>query len=114
LLEVGEVQLGALYFQNSLTLKVLPNIQIDPVFKDHGKNDISISKNETLACMGILFSKVPNEILHSINVSPNSQKKISEVFTLDVLNSDRSPTRGCGWIIEMLLAFCTRVARMPV
>jgi hypothetical protein len=59
-----------------------------------GKMTRGISKNETLASMGILFSKVLNEILHSINVSPNTQKKISEVFTLDVLNSGRSPTRG--------------------
>jgi hypothetical protein len=40
LLEVGEVQLRGAYFQNSLTLKVLPNIHIDLIFKDHGKNDM--------------------------------------------------------------------------
>jgi hypothetical protein len=40
LLEVEEVELRGSYFQNSLTLKVLPNIQIDPIFKDHGKNDM--------------------------------------------------------------------------
>ncbi len=116
LLEVEEVELRGSYFQNSLTLKVLPNIQIDPIFKDHGKNDMRHFKkwNTCLHALGILFSKVPHEILHSINVSPNTQKIISEVFTLDVRISDRSPTKGCGWIIEMLLAFCTRVARMPM
>jgi len=51
LLEVEEVELRGSYFQNSLTLKVLPNIQIDPIFKDHGKNDMRHFKNETLACM---------------------------------------------------------------
>jgi hypothetical protein len=39
LLEVGEVQLRGTYFQNFLILKVLPNKQIDLIFKDHGKND---------------------------------------------------------------------------
>jgi hypothetical protein len=58
--------------------------------------------------VGYLFSEMPHEILHFVNVPPNTLRKILEAFT-DVMNICRGPNRVCGWtcsgLFENLIRF---------
>jgi hypothetical protein len=53
--------------------------------------------------VGYLFSEMPHENLHFVNVPPNTARKILEAFT-DVMNNCRRPNRGCGWTCSGLFS----------
>jgi hypothetical protein len=64
--------------------------------------------NNASVPVGYLFSEMPHEILHFVNVPPNTRRKILEAFT-DVMNICRGTNRGCGWtcsgLFENLIRF---------
>jgi hypothetical protein len=85
----------------------LPSIKIKATFKRKklpvipGGYLLGITGKKTMengmpVPVGYLFSEMPHEILHFVNVPPNTLRKVLEAFT-DVMNICRGPNRGCGW-----------------
>jgi hypothetical protein len=60
--------------------------------------------------VGYLFSEMPHEILHFVNVPPNTVRKILEAFT-DVMNNCTGPNRGCGWTCSGLFSNLIRFSQ---
>jgi hypothetical protein len=60
--------------------------------------------------VGYLFSEMPHENLHFVNVPPNTVRKILEAFTV-VMNNCRGPNWGCGWTCSGLFSNLLRFSQ---